>query len=168
MKKKKVILIILLIILVVFGIYITYIYFTHDNKGEQKNVVKMIYDESNLPIDDAIDDNQKLYGNWNCEKIEVYRNGKNVSTMDSNDKVIQISNDDKLSVCYIEYSNDNNLKCETVKYSFINGILYAVNNKFYLPSKSDVILKDEYLILKSYLDDEGSKEDYSLLYFVKK
>ena len=163
MKKKRVLLWLLIILLVFFGIYVTILYF-NSNSENNKNISinKNEYTVDTLPKDLEYTDNLLLYGEWKSEKIEVYRKNKLTATIMSSDKIIKIDNNDTMQVCYI----DGDLICKTINYSFLENVVYVVSSDLYLSGKKDVILEDEYMILKSYINNIVT--DYTLLYFVKK
>lgn len=151
LKNKKIILPIISIIVIIIIFLILLI---SNNNTETKFV---------LPKDDNYEDNKKLYGSWNSVYMEVYRKNKLSETVkDMNKFNIQISMDDDILICYII---NEELNCKKKKYSFIDNILYVEENDLYIRPKSEIILKDNYLIIKTI---NNKKSNYSLLYFEKK
>ena len=166
MSKKNIILLILIVVLIGFGTYITLLYFNINSSNSSDNIVNYsdeVYTIENLPIDNDYTDNLKLYGGWESEKIEVYRDNELSSTIMDNSGVLQIYNNDKMEICYID--DNDELVCITGNYSFKDNILYVVSNDTYLSGKRNIIFKDNYLILKKYINN--SLDNYSMLYFIK-
>lgn len=156
LKNKKIILIAISIIILIIIISLVLIL---TNKKDNKPTIN----KYNLPIDNDYEDNKKLYGSWNSVYMEIYKKNKLSTTLkDLNKFNIQIPMYDDILICYIEKEE---LKCEKKKYSFIDNILYVEENDLYIRPKSEIILKDNYLIIKTINNDE---DDYSLLYFEKK
>ena len=95
MSKKNIILLILIVVLIGFGTYITLLYFNINSSNSSDNIVNYsdeVYTIENLPIDNDYTDNLKLYGGWESEKIEVYRDNELSSTIMDNSGVLQIYN----------------------------------------------------------------------------
>lgn len=154
-KNKKIILIAISIIILIIVISLILII---SNKNNKPTINKY-----NLPIDNDYEDNKKLYGSWNSIYMEIYKKNKLSTTLkDLNKFNIQIPMYDDILICYIEKEE---LKCEKKKYSFIDNILYVEENDLYIRPKSEIIFKNNYLIIKTINNDE---DDYSLLYFEKK
>ena len=167
MNRRQIILVLILTLLVALGVYITILYFNRNDTIEEVNsninYLNETYVADTLPDDMEYEDNKQLYGGWKSEKIEIYRGGKIKTTIIDNKSVIQIYNNDKMDICYID--DDTELICDTNYYSFIDNILYITSNDLYLSGKRDVIFKNDYLILKLYLNN--TIEDFSMLYLKK-
>lgn len=160
MKEKIKYLIIGLILIVIIIAF--FLFFRHskkeDNTEEGSGIVKITESKNEIPIDKDSSDNKKLYGNWNSVYMEIYINNKLDTTMlGVEDYNIMIAKNDYLDICFVG-DGDN---CTSMRYSFINNILYLEYDMTYLDSGSEISFKDKYLLVKAKLGDNS----YSILYF---
>lgn len=164
-KEIKLIICAILIILVIIAIVILLLI----NKPEKPNNNADNNGNSNsndnntnyviVPDDDLVD-NEKLIGNWNSIRTEVYEDNELVlSFIDTTDKNLQIYSSSGIKVCYI---SEGDLICTDGNYSYVNSKLY-VDVDTYLSNESELMLEENKMIIKSIINDS----EYSLLYLEK-
>lgn len=164
-EKKLIICIIIIILVIVAFVTFLLINKSRNNNNSDNNITNNENSNDNtelvaIPEDEDLDDNNQLIGNWNSIRTEIYTNDElTLSFGDTTDKNLQIYSSSGLKICYIA---EGNLNCTDGNYSYINNKMYIDVNT-YMNNESEVILEDDNLIFKSYVNDT----DYSLLYFEK-
>ena len=136
MKRK--ILIILLLIIVLAIISVTIIYITNRN---------------NIKIGE-------LYGTWTLEENKTILYGKEIINAIPFKCVIELQEDNKMKLCYYDYDE---LKCETVDYTYKSNILNIKDNDWYLKGKYYIFLENNNntLVLKQTI----SSEEQAVIYY---
>ena len=156
LKKEKLYITIIVILLVLIAIVGLIVYggkiIKIDSDEDYINIIA-------LPEDNDFEDNKKLYGEWNSRILKIFENNEEISSNDLTDKSILITDDKMIRICYRE--NDEFI-CENTEYSYVNDILYIEKDSMFLSNEQEVSFEDDYLILKSKINDTK----YSALYFL--
>lgn len=98
----------------------------------------------------------ELVGKWNNIQQQVNKGDVAVSLEPATDgKYIEIMNK-KIRICYKD--NNNKDKCVKVKYTYKDNVMEIADNDFYLHGKQEVLLDEEYMVLKYVANDTDSFE----------
>lgn len=97
----------------------------------------------------------ELVGKWNNIQQQVNKGDVAVSLEPAtDDKYIEIMNK-KIRICYKDNNKD---KCVKVKYTYKDNVMEIADNDFYLHGKQEVLLDEEYMVLKYVANDTDSFE----------